>query len=301
MLLMRRRSHFSANRVMSKSFYTFNMTRTKPPTVGLGAWPREPDTALAQATDLPSHATSSFVILSEAHAIEVSTEWEPHSHLAHELLWAHDGTLTAQIEGQIFTVSEGYGLWIPAKMLHGGRLTAQIKLFSAFFASERTSTPFRAPTVITMEPLLESLLIYLSGRELSPEARARAEAVVFDVLKPSAQQMALRRPDDPRISGIADRILADPADNRSLEQWAADAGISARTITRAYREATGLSFAQWRQSVKIHRALELLANGEGVQDVSDLLGYAQPSTFIDAFRRIMGSTPGVFSSTTTNK
>jgi AraC-like DNA-binding protein len=95
--------------------------------------------------------------------------------------------------------------------------------------------------------------------------------------------------------------LADPADNRSLEQWAADAGISARTITRAYREATGLSFAQWRQSVKIHRALELLANGEGVQDVSDLLGYAQPSTFIDAFRRIMGSTPGVFSSTTTNK
>lgn len=256
---------------------------------------------MAQATDLPSNATSSFVILSEAHAIEVSTEWEPHSHLAHELLWAHDGTLTAQIEGQIFTVSEGYGLWIPAKMLHGGRLTAQIKLFSAFFAPERTSTQFKAPTVITMEPLLESLLIYLSGRELSPEARARAEVVVSDVLKPSAHQKALRMPDDPRISDIANRILADPADNRSLEQWAENTGISARTITRAYREATGLSFAQWRQAVKIHRALELLANGEGVQDVSDLLGYAQPSTFIDAFRRTMGSTPGAFMTANTNR
>ncbi|MGO3856263.1 MAG: AraC family transcriptional regulator, partial [Glutamicibacter arilaitensis] len=239
-------------------------------TIGLGTWSREPDTALARATALPSSATSSFVILSETYTIEVSTEWEPHSHLAHELLWTQDGTLTARIEGQIFTVSEGHGLWIPAGALHGGRLTAHVKLFSAFFSPERTITPFNAPTVIDMEPLLKSLLIHLSSRELSQEARARAEAVVFDVLKPSAHQLALRLPDDPRINGIANRILANPADNRSLERWAVDAGISARTITRVFREATGLSFAQWRQAVKIQRALELLTNGEVVQDVADL-------------------------------
>ncbi|UYQ77416.1 AraC family transcriptional regulator [Glutamicibacter sp. JL.03c] len=272
------------------------MTYPSAPVSGLGAWPREPDTALAQASALPSGATSSFVILSEAHAIDVSTEWEPHFHQAHELLWAHEGTLTAQIEGQIFTVSEGYGLWIPAGKLHGGRLTAHIKLFSAFFAVERTSAAFKDPTVITMEPLLEALLVYLSRTELGEKERARAESVVFDVLTPSANQLALRLPDDPRISAIADQLLADPADQRSLDQWAADSKVSARTITRAFRESTGLSFAQWRQAVKIHRALELLAGGEVVQDVSDLLGYAQPSTFIDAFRRIMGSTPGAFTS-----
>lgn len=286
---------------MSITFYTSSMTHIPAPVIGLGTWSREPDTSLVRATELPLGASSSFVILSEAHDIEVSTEWEPHSHLAHELLWAQEGTLTAQIEGQIFTVSEGYGLWIPAKMLHGGRLTAHIKLYSAFFAPERTTTEFRVPTVIRMEPLLESLLIHLSRRELSQEARARAEAVVFDVLKPSAHQLALRLPDDPRISGIANQLLANPADNRPLEQWAVDTGISARTITRAYREATGLSFAQWRQAVKVHRALELLAAGEGVQDVADLLGYAQPSTFIDAFRRIMGSTPGAFTMVSSKK
>ncbi|WP_334123068.1 helix-turn-helix domain-containing protein [Glutamicibacter sp.] len=276
------------------------MTNPSTPPSRLGAWPREPDTALAQATALPSGATSSFVILSEAHAIEVSTEWEPHFHEAHELLWAREGTLTAQIEGQIFTVSEGYGLWIPARKLHGGRLTARIKLFSAFFSLERTSPAFREPTIVTMEPLLESLLIHLSQKDLEDAARARAESVVFDVLKPSENQLALRLPEDPRIRVIADHLLAQPADHRSLEQWATDSSVSARTITRAFRESTGLSFAQWRQAVKIHRALELLASGEGVQDVSDLLGYAQPSTFIDAFRRIMGSTPGAFTSGNTN-
>lgn len=279
---------------MPNTFYTANMTAPPTSTIGLGTWSREPDTALAQATALPSDATSSFVILSETHTIEVSTEWEPHSHLAHELLWTQDGTLTAQIEGQIFTVSEDHGLWIPTGALHGGRLTAHVKLFSAFFSPERTTTPFSTPTVIDMKPLLKSLLVHLSSRELSQEARARAEAVVFDVLKPSAHQLALRLPDDPRIHGIANRLLANPADNRSLERWAIDAGISSRTITRVFREATGLSFAQWRQAVKIHRALELLTNGEGVQDISEMLGYAQPSTFIDAFRRTMGSTPGTF-------
>ncbi|HJX79287.1 helix-turn-helix transcriptional regulator [Glutamicibacter sp.] len=276
------------------------MTLYPEPTAGLGSWSRETDTALARATALPSTATSSFVILSEAYTIEVSTEWEPHSHQAHELLWTKNGTLTAQIEGQIFTVSEGHGLWIPTGALHGGRLTAHVKLFSAFFAPERTTTPFKAPTVIVMEPLLESLLIHLSNRDLGQEARARAEAVVFDVLKPSAHQLALRLPEDPRINGIANRLITNPADNRSLELWAVDSGISARTITRVFRESTGLSFAQWRQAVKIHRALELLTNGEGVQDVSDLLGYAQPSTFIDAFRRTMGSTPGAFTSAKLN-
>jgi len=276
------------------------MTHPSAGASGLGAWPREPDTALARASVLPSGATSSFVILSETYDIDVSTEWEPHSHLAHELLWAREGTLTAQIEGQIFTVSEGYGLWIPTNKLHGGRLTAHIKLFSAFFAPEHTSVTFKVPTVITMEPLLESLLIHLSQKDLNQDARARAESVVFDVLKPSENQLSLRLPDDPRINDIANRLLVDPADQRSLEQWALDTGLSARTITRAYRESTGLSFAQWRQAVKIHRAIELLADGQGVQDVSDLLGYAQPSTFIDAFRRIMGSTPGAFTSRNAN-
>ena len=286
---------------MSITFYTASMTLYPDPTAGLGSWSRETDTALARATALPSTATSSFVILSEAYTIEVSTEWEPHSHLAHELLWTQDGTLTAQIEGQIFTVSEGHGLWIPTGALHGGRLTAHVKLFSAFFAPERTTTPFKAPTVIVMEPLLESLLIHLSNRDLGQEARARAEVVVFDVLKPSAHQLALRLPEDSRINGIANRLITNPADNRSLERWAVDSGISSRTITRVFREATGLSFAQWRQAVKIHRALELLTNGEGVQDVSDLLGYAQPSTFIDAFRRTMGSTPGTFALANVNR
>ncbi len=38
----------------------------------------------------------------------------------------------------------------------------------------------------------------------------------------------------------------------------------------------------------------MLAEGLEVHAVSDQLGYGHPSTFIAAFRRVMGTTPGAY-------
>lgn len=116
---------------------------------------------------------------------------------------------------------------------------------------------------------------------------------MFDVLQPSEQQFSLPLPPgDGRIDAVTEALLADPADHRSLEEWARTLGVSDRTITRAFRQTTGLSFAQWRQLLRVHRALALLSEGFDVMTVSEALGYAQPSSFIAAFRRVMGTTPG---------
>lgn len=261
---------------------------------GQGAWRRERDAQPGRALPLPSDASLPFVIHAESHAVAVPTDWAPHAHPAHELIWVRNGTLTARVGTRIFTVSEGYGLWVPAGEPHSGRLTARVDLYDAFFTPELTPLAFNGPTVITMTPVLESLLNHLARKDLEAGERSRAESVVFDVLEPSTRQLCLRLPDDARVDPIAATILEDPADSRSLVDWARQLGLSPRTITRGFRDSTGLSFARWRQSVRVHRALAMLAEGYPVQDVSDLLGYAQPSTFIDAFRRVMGTTPGMF-------
>jgi AraC-like DNA-binding protein len=212
----------------------------------------------------------------------------------HELVWVRGGSLTARVHDRVFTLADGSGLWLPAGTVHAGRLTAEIAFHNAFFAPERSTVAFDGPTVIVMTPLLESLLIHLASTDLDAGARARAEAVVFDALQPSDQQSALRLPGDPRIDGIADALLADPADDRDLLEWARRLEVSERTITRAFRASTGLSFARWRQALRIHRALALLAEGHDVSAISEQLGYAHPSTFIAAFRRVMGVTPGAY-------
>ncbi|MFD5181578.1 helix-turn-helix domain-containing protein [Streptomyces sp. NPDC058372] len=257
-------------------------------------WRREEGTEVRRAVALPEQAPAPFVILSEFQVPRVPTEWAPHSHPLHELVWVRGGTLTSRVEDRIFTVSEGHGLWMPAGMVHGGRATAGAEFYDAFFAPDRTPFVFGEPTAITMTPLLESLLVHLSRTDLDAAARARAESVVFDVLQQSERQFALHLPGDPRIDAIAEALLDDPGDCRSLKEWARELGISDRTITRAFRHATGLSFAQWRQMLRAHRALTLLSGGWDVTTVSEALGYAQPSSFIAAFRRVMGTTPGAF-------
>ncbi|WP_420037526.1 helix-turn-helix domain-containing protein [Streptomyces sp. cg28] len=243
---------------------------------------------------VPEQAAAPFVITAGFRIPRVPTEWAPHSHPVHELVWVRGGTLTSRVEDRVFTVSEGHGLWMPAGVAHGGRATAGAKFHDAFFAPDHTPFAFGEPTAIAMTPLLESLLTHLSRTDLDTAARARAESVVFDVLQPSERQFTLHLPNDTRIDAIAEALLDDPGDNRSLEDWAQALGISDRTVTRAFRHATGLSFAQWRQMLRAHRALTLLSEGFDVMTVSEVLGYAQPSSFIAAFRRIMGTTPGAF-------
>jgi quercetin dioxygenase-like cupin family protein len=64
------------------------------------------------------------VIVAESEVTGVLTEWSPHAHPMHELVWVPGGTLTSRVGNRIVTVPAWFGLWMPAGVVHGGRLTA---------------------------------------------------------------------------------------------------------------------------------------------------------------------------------
>ncbi|MFF2369105.1 AraC family transcriptional regulator [Agromyces sp. NPDC058110] len=259
-----------------------------------GAWRREADTVVLDMGHVPEQVAAPFAIYSESVFVSVPLEFEPHSHPLHELVWVRGGTMTVRLADSIVTVPEGHGLWIPAGVRHSGRTTARTALCDALFDPDRSSVEFAEPVAIEITPLLGSLLTHLESGELSVAERLRAEAVVFDVLAPSDRQLALHVPADERIAPIAAALLEDPADSRNLPDWAEMVGASERTVSRLFRARTGLSFLQWRQVLRVHHAVALLGEGLHVQEVSELLGYAQSSTFIASFKRVMGATPGAF-------
>jgi AraC-like DNA-binding protein len=64
-----------------------------------------------------------------------------------------------------------------------------------------------------------------------------------------------------------------------------------RTAQRLFHGELGTDFDSWRRQVRITKAIEFLASGLSVKEVSYRVGYNQPSAFIDSFRRIIGLTP----------
>jgi len=79
-----------------------------------------------------------------------------------------------------------------------------------------------------------------------------------------------------------------------VDEWAAWAGISERTLSRRFVLETGFTYTAWRQRARLMRALELLAEGEAVTTVALDLGYDSVSAFIALFKRTLGVTPSAY-------
>ena len=79
-----------------------------------------------------------------------------------------------------------------------------------------------------------------------------------------------------------------------MTEWAARLGVSERTITRAFRADTGLSFGAWQAAFRAQQAALLMGRGMTVDVVAARVGYSSASAFGAAFRRTTGLTPGRF-------
>ena len=97
-----------------------------------------------------------------------------------------------------------------------------------------------------------------------------------------------------RLSLIARALTDDPADDRDLAAWGRLVGASSRTLARAFVAETGMTFGAWRTQVRLLASLPLLAAGMPVATVARRVGYATPSAFVAAFRRVTDTTPGAY-------
>ncbi len=80
-------------------------------------------------------------------------------------------------------------------------------------------------------------------------------------------------PTDPRALDVAQALTANPADRRPLSAWGREVGASARTLTRAFVNDTGVTFTRWRTALRLQAALPQLAAREPVANVASLVGY----------------------------
>ncbi|WP_329128777.1 helix-turn-helix transcriptional regulator [Streptomyces sp. NBC_01476] len=218
-----------------------------------------------------------------------------HEHDTHQLVWAPVGVLTVDVADHSWVLPPSLALWIPAGVPHTTGATRHAQMRSVYVRPQACPVRWAQPTVVAVGPLLRELVTHLAVPDLDPGAKARAEAVMFDLLRPvGVMTIELPMPSDDRARQVAEALLAMPSDQRPLEEWGRAVGASARTLARLFGAETGMSFGRWRTRARLRASLEHMAAHRPLAAVAHQVGYTSSSSFIAAFRQETGRTPGSY-------
>lgn len=108
-------------------------------------------------------------------------------------------------------------------------------------------------------------------------------------LRPQAEAMATD------MDQVVQYISANYHTPMNLNTTAAHFGYSASYFSRYFKQRMGINFTAYLQRVRMDHACALLRDTAlPVQDIALRCGYQHPNTFITAFEKTMGMTPGSF-------
>jgi len=219
----------------------------------------------------------------------------PHTHKRGQLLYAISGVLVCSTPDATYVVPPQRALWVPSGVVHDARTRGHVSLRSLYLDDTIGASLPRTCRVIEVSTLLRELIVEATRIpvEYDYDSRdGRVMSLIVDEIRaaPSAA-LHVPMPRHPQLLRICQAILRDPAQKDVLDDWAQQAGMGRRTFTRLFRRETGLTFATWRQNVRLMEAMSRLATGHSVTTVAYDVGYNSPSAFTAMFRRAFGVPP----------
>ncbi|MDN5924626.1 MAG: helix-turn-helix transcriptional regulator [Xanthomonadales bacterium] len=224
------------------------------------------------------------------------TGW--HTHQRGQFMHVESGMVCVRTRYGVWAITAQRIGWMPPEVEHTVRIVEPITGWGVWVAPQATRGLPPKPAMLQGSPLMRELVYraaaWTNSNQLDTEQQ-RLLDVLMDEMRHAQvpdNPITLVMPDDRRVLRVAERLLTQPGDTRTREQWAIWAGLSTRSLTRLFREQTGMSFVQWRQQARLSHALEQLGQGAGVAQIADSLGYASASAFVAMFRRCLGQSPG---------
>ncbi|WP_225728757.1 helix-turn-helix domain-containing protein [Nocardia sp. JCM 34519.1] len=229
--------------------------------------------------------------------VQAGDRIERHRHPEHQLVYLSSGVAEIRTAGGSWLAPTDRAIWIPGGYWHEHHFYGPTRFHTVAFPLDQ-SLGGTTPSVLAVHPLLRELIIACSmpGPLPEPELR-RMRQVLLDQLRRSTEQ-PLRLPvaTDERLRRACELIEDDLTVGWSLAELGHRVGAAERTLSRLFRTEFGMTYPQWRTQLRLHRAVQLLADAVPVTVVAHRCGWATPSAFIDVYRRTLGHTPGSYRS-----
>ncbi len=217
-----------------------------------------------------------------------------HAHASHQFIYATHGVMEVFAGPSSWLIPPQFAVWIPASTMHRIRMSGAVSMRTLYIRPAVAPRLPRVCTVFAVSPLLRELVLHaVTAGNLRSRNRlhsALRDLIVAQLEAAPPVPTSITMPADPRALRVANACMRDPSSAR-LHRLCERTGVSVRTIERAFRRETGVSFEEWRRQLRLVKAIEMLAAGSSVKEAAYRSGYRQPSAFVEMFRRTLGSTP----------
>jgi AraC-like DNA-binding protein len=221
-----------------------------------------------------------------------------HFHDRDQIVYASRGVMTVRTSASTWVVPTHRAVWIPAAVPHTITMSGLVAMRTLYLRPRLARALPRDCCVVNVSPLLKELILHacsLAALKKSIQWQRHLIDAIVDQLK-AIQMVPLQLPNlsDPRALRVAEILIADPSNSRSLAQICKVAGAGKRTVERLFQEEVGMTFGKWRQQLRLMQAMRLLAEGAKVTHAALEAGYSTPSAFISMFRKALGTTPTLY-------
>jgi AraC-like DNA-binding protein len=236
-----------------------------------------------------------------------------HSHEGYALGVVEAGAHAFAARGRTWTAVPGRVIVVNPEDAHDGRPAARDDEYSYRMiyvdraviaaaldeaAGRHVATPFFAEAVVDDVGLAERLLeVHRAGEH--PESRLECEALLITVLVELARRhgggraVVERERRCPREVALAREYLREHfAEDCSLAELAALAGLDRFQLLRAFRRHVGLPPHLYQTQLRLRHAKRLIAAGESAGIVAATVGFSDQSHLIRKFKAAYGVTPG---------
>lgn len=212
------------------------------------------------------------------------------------------GLIGIKTQNESLILSSGMLLYIPPHTEHIEQYMG-LPMYGWIikFPKNRAAGLPSSPRVYTAKKLVLEMAMEiiswgnLTIQEKSPQQKRFVDAFIDQLtIAPEGHHLPVTLPTSPSLLKVATAITNTINDKKSLEYWSKVSGMSRSSFTNRWKKETGLTFAIWRQRVKMQAAIRLLASGRSVNETSNELGFTSASAFGEVFSKQLGMSPTKF-------
>lgn len=214
-----------------------------------------------------------------------------------QLIYPSRGVMTISTRSGSWVVPPMRACWLPAAAGHAVETTTGLEMHSIYCDRLPGLMP-ESCGIVPVTPLLREMILALGEMPADIPGSTLGEKIdawLAGQLAPqSPPLLLLPTPSSRPLQRLAEALQENPADRRTLKQWASALATTPRTLSRAFAREMQMPFTEFRRQVRLRASLVKLGQGQPVTTVALDLGFSSAANFIATFRRTTGQTPKAY-------